>query len=79
MLTLEKMEHDRVQPSQFNENEQSCVKLANPPTQTSNKMENINKNRKNVVSPDPEELDIPTVSKAEVAADRFRHDIKSLE
>ncbi len=37
MLTLEKMVHDRVQPSQFNEKEQSCVKLANPPTQTSNK------------------------------------------
>ncbi len=31
MLTLEKMVHDRVQPSQFNEKEQSCVKLANTP------------------------------------------------
>ncbi len=37
MLTLEKMVHDRVQPSQFTENEQKSVKLANPPTQTSNK------------------------------------------
>ncbi len=40
MLTLEKMVHDRVQLSQFNEKEQSCVKLANPPTQTSNKKKN---------------------------------------
>ncbi len=31
MLTLEKMVHYRVQPSQFNEKEQSCDKLANPP------------------------------------------------
>ncbi len=37
MLTLENMVHDRVQSSQFNEKEQSCVELANPPTQTSNK------------------------------------------
>ncbi len=37
MLTLEKMVHDRVQPSQFTENEQNSVKLANPLTQTSNK------------------------------------------
>ncbi len=59
MLTLEKMVHDRVQPSQFNEKEQSCVKLAYPPTQTSNKRKN--KNRKNAVFPDTEERDIPTV------------------
>ncbi len=39
MLTLEKMVHHRVQPSQFNKKEQSCVKQANPPTQTSNKKE----------------------------------------
>ncbi len=37
MLTLEKMVHDRVQPLQFNEKEQSCVKLANPPNQQSHK------------------------------------------
>ncbi len=43
MLTLEKMVHVRVQPSQFNEKEQSCVKLANPPSQTSNKKKNKNK------------------------------------
>ncbi len=61
MLTLEKMVHDRVQPSQFNEKEQSCVNLANPPTQSSNKKKNKNKNRKNAVFPDPEERDIPTV------------------
>ncbi len=54
LLTLEKMVHDIVQPSQCNEKEQSCVKLANPPTQTSNKKKNKNKNRKNAVSPDPE-------------------------
>ncbi len=47
MLTLEKMVHDRVQPSQFNEKEQSCVKLANPPpSQTSNKKKKKNKKRK---------------------------------
>ncbi len=40
MLTLEKIVHDRVQPSQFTEKEQSCVKLANAPTQTSNKKKN---------------------------------------
>ncbi len=55
MLTLEKMVHDRVQPSQFNEKEPSYVKLANPPTQISSKKKNKNKNRKNAVSPDPEE------------------------
>ncbi len=41
MLTLEKMVHDRVQPSQFSEKEHSCVKLANTPTQTSNKKKKI--------------------------------------
>ncbi len=58
MLTLEKMVHDRVQPSQYTEKEQSCVKLANPPTQSSNKKKN--KNHRNAVFPDPEELDIST-------------------
>ncbi len=43
MLRLEKMVYDRVQPSQFNEKEQSCVKLANPPTQSSNKKKKKNK------------------------------------
>ncbi len=37
MLKLAKMVHDRVQPSQFTEKGQSCVRLANPPTQTFNK------------------------------------------
>ncbi len=63
MLTLEKMVYDRVQPSQFSEKEHSCVKLANPHTQTSNKKKKKNKERKNAVYPDPEERDIPTVSK----------------
>ncbi len=31
MLSLETMVHDIVQPSQFNEKEQICVKLGNPP------------------------------------------------
>ncbi len=77
MLTLEKMVHDRVQPSQFNEKEQSCVKLANPPTQASNKKKK-NKNRKNAVSPDPEEQDIPTVSKSvEIATSNVVTDVDS--
>ncbi len=78
MQTLEKMVHDRVQPSQLNEKEQSCVKLANPPTQTSNKKKKKNKNRKNAVFPDPEERDIPTVSKSvEIATSNDLTDVVS--
>ncbi len=47
MLTLDKMVHDRVKPSQFHEKEQSCVKLAY------NKTKKKNKNRKIAVFPDP--------------------------
>ncbi len=59
MLTLEKMVHDRVQPSQFSEKEQSCVKLAYPPLKLPMKRKG-----KNAVFPDPEERDIPIVSKS---------------
>ncbi len=70
------MVHDRVQLLQFNEKEQSCVKLANPPTQTSNKKKS--KNRKNAVFPDPEERDIPTVSKSvEIATSNDVTDVDS--
>ncbi len=57
------MVHDRVQPSQFTEKEHNCVRLSNPPTQNSNKKKKKNKKRKNAVFPDPEERDIPAVSK----------------
>ncbi len=76
MLTLDKMVHDRVQPSQFNEKMQSCVKLAHSPTQTSNKKKN--KKRKNAVSPDPEERDTSTVSKSvEIATSNDVTDVAS--
>ncbi len=39
-----------VNKSQFSEKEQNCVKLANPPSQTSNKKKNKNKKSKNAVS-----------------------------
>ncbi len=51
VLTLENIVHDRVQPSQFTEKEQSCIKLANPPpTQTTNKKKNKSKNVKMLYS-----------------------------
>ncbi len=72
------MLHDRVQPLQFNEKEQSCVKLANPPTQTSNKKKKKDKNRKNALFPDPEERDIPKVSKSvEIATSNDMSDVDS--
>ncbi len=55
---------DRVKQTQFTEKKQSCVKLAHPLTQTSNKKKKKNKTRTNAVFPDPEERDIPTVSKS---------------
>ncbi len=57
MLSLETMVHDRVQPSQFNEKEQNCVKLADLPLKLPMKRKK-NKSRKNAVFPDPEEQDI---------------------
>ncbi len=44
-----------VHKSQFSEKEQNCVKLANPPSQTSNKKKKKNKKSKNAVFPDLEE------------------------
>ncbi len=57
------MVHDRAHPSQFTEKEQNYVKLAKPPTQSSNKKKK-NKKRKNAVFPDPEQRSIPPMSKS---------------
>ncbi len=62
MWTLEKMVHERVQSLQFNEKEQNCVKLANPPLKLPIKRKT--KKRKNAVFSDLDERDITTVSKS---------------
>ncbi len=52
-----KLDLQVVNKSQFSEKEQNCVKLANYPSQTSNKKKKKNKKSKNAVFPEPEERD----------------------